>query len=180
MNEDVESEVYAGFPERTQLGRIERQILQFGGDNRAGESELDGAAFQLGRGFSELEGRDMRKADEAAGMRLLCLAQAIVDQPADGDVRLIETAAAGEHAGVDSGQIHHADMRCEITQERIEQITRIPLAIEIDREFARIALEQFRRRVVLLKVDEHWNSAKGECERSRITFLSPCGRGWRV
>jgi hypothetical protein len=32
---------------------------------------------------------------------------------------------------------------------------RIAVAIEIDRDFAGFAFEQFRRRVVLLKIDEH-------------------------
>jgi len=46
-------------------------------------------------------------------------------------------------------------MRAEIGKERVEQIMRIAVAIEIDGEFAGFAFEQFRRRVVLLKIDEH-------------------------
>ncbi len=103
----------------------------------------------------------MRQADEAAGMRLLGLAHAVVDQAAGREIGLIEARAAGEHAGVDAGRIHHADMRGEIGEQRIEQIMRIAVAIEIDRGFAGIALEQFRRRVVLLEVDEH--SVTGGC-----------------
>ena len=98
----------------------------------------------------------MRQADEAAGMRLLGLAHAVVDLPADREIGLIEARAAGEHAGIDAGGIHHADMRGKIGEQRIEQIMRIAVAIEIDRDLARIALEQFRRRVMLLEVDEHW------------------------
>ena len=97
----------------------------------------------------------MRKPDEAAGMRLFGFAHAIVDLPADRKIGLIEAGAAGQHAGIDAGRIHHADMRGEIGEQRIEQIIRIAVAIEIDRDFARVALEQFRRRVVLLEVDEH-------------------------
>ena len=73
----------------------------------------------------------------------------------DRDVRLIETRAAAEHAGVDAARVHHAHMRAEIGKERVEQIMRIAVAIEIDGEFAGFAFEQFRRRVVLLKIDEH-------------------------
>ena len=97
----------------------------------------------------------MRKPDEAAGMRLLRFAHAVVDLPADREIGLIEARAAGKHAGIDAGGIHHADMRVQIGEQRIEQIIRIAIAIEVDRDLARIALEQFRRRVVLLEVDEH-------------------------
>ncbi|MFZ1149949.1 MAG: hypothetical protein WAR76_09480, partial [Xanthobacteraceae bacterium] len=40
-------------------------------------------------------------------------------------------------------------------KEGIEQIMRIAVAIEIDCDFAGLAFEQFRWRVVLLKIDEH-------------------------
>jgi len=46
-------------------------------------------------------------------------------------------------------------MSVEIGEQRIEQIMRIAVAIEVDREFAGLAFNQFRRRVVLLKIDEH-------------------------
>jgi hypothetical protein len=46
-------------------------------------------------------------------------------------------------------------MRGEIGEQRVEQIMRIAVAIEIDGDFAGFAFEQFRRRVVLLKIDEH-------------------------
>ena len=43
----------------------------------------------------------------------------------------------------------------KIGEQRIEQIMRIAVAIEIGGELARLAFEQFRRCVMLLKVDEH-------------------------
>ena len=97
----------------------------------------------------------MRKPDEAAGMILLGLPHAIVDQPARRQIRLIETGAAGEHAGIDAGLIHDADMRSEIGEQRIEQIIRIAVLVHLDRDRIGIALEQFWRGVVLLEVDEH-------------------------
>ena len=97
----------------------------------------------------------MGEADEAAGMRQLGLAHAVVDQPAGGEIGLVEAGPAGQHAGVDAGGVHHADMGGQIGELRIEQIMRIAVAIEIDRKLARLALEQFRRRVMLLEVDEH-------------------------
>jgi hypothetical protein len=45
MDEDVETEIGAGFPEWPQLMRIEWQILQFRGDDGAGKAEFDGAAL---------------------------------------------------------------------------------------------------------------------------------------
>src|SRR5580704_2901724 len=97
----------------------------------------------------------MGQSDEAAGMRPLRFAHAIVDQAASREVRLIEAGAASEHAGVDPGRVHDANMGGKIGEQRIEQITRIAVAIEIDRGLARHALEQFRRRIMLLKIDEH-------------------------
>ncbi len=76
-------------------------------------------------------------------------------EAANRNVRLIKTGAASQHAGIDTGCIHHADMRAEIGKQRIEQIMRIAVAIEIGRCFARFTFEQFRRRVMLLKIDEH-------------------------
>ncbi len=97
----------------------------------------------------------MRQPDEAAGMRPLRFPHAVVDLPAEREIGLVEADAAREHAGIDAGRVHHADMRGKIREQRIEQIIRIAVAIEIDRDFARVALEQFRRRVMLLEVDEH-------------------------
>ena len=90
MDEDVKVQIGAGFPEWPQLLGIERQILHFRGDHGAGKSELDGAAFQFGGGFLRIKRRNMRQADKAAGMRLLRFTQAIVDQAADREVRLVE------------------------------------------------------------------------------------------
>ena len=168
MDERIEIKIGAGFPERPQGFRIERLILQFRADDDAGKAKLDGAAFQLGRSFRGLERRHVRKPDEAAGMRLLRFAHAVVDLPADREIGLIEARAAGKHAGIDAGVIHHADMRVQIGEQRIEQIIRIAIAIEVDRDLARIALEQFRRRVVLLEVDEHggpYVSFRGRAKR---------------
>ena len=97
----------------------------------------------------------MRQTDEAAGIGLLGLTHAIVDGAADGKIGLVEARSARQHAGVDTGGVHHPHMRGKIGQQRVEQIMRIAVAIEIDRDFAGIALEQFRWGIMLLEVDEH-------------------------
>ncbi len=51
MDEDIEIEIGAGFPERPQGLGVERLILKFRADDDAGKAELDGAALQLGGGF---------------------------------------------------------------------------------------------------------------------------------
>ena len=89
------------------------------------------------------------------GCSFFGLPHAIVDEPAGCEIRLIEAGAAGQHAGIDAGMVHHADMRGEIGEQRIEQIIRIAVVVHIDRDRIGIALEQFGRRVVLLEVDEH-------------------------
>ena len=70
MDEDVEAEIGARFPERPQLFGVERLILKLGRDDDAGKTKLDGAALQFGGGFRGLERRHMREPDEAAGMIL--------------------------------------------------------------------------------------------------------------
>ena len=97
----------------------------------------------------------MREPDEAAGMIRFGLPHAIVDQAACRQIGLIETGAAREHAGIDAGLVHDADMRGEIGKQRIEQIVRIAVLVHLDRDRIGIALEQFWRGVVLLEVDEH-------------------------
>ena len=82
----------------------------------------------------------MRQPDEAAGMSLLGLPHAVVDQPADRKIGLIEAGAAGEHAGIDAGRIHDADMRGEIGEQRIEQIIRIAVLIDLDRDRSALPL----------------------------------------
>ena len=71
MDEDVEAEIGACFPERSQFFGVERLILKLGRDDDAGKAQLDGAALQFGRRFRGLERRHMREPDEAAGMILL-------------------------------------------------------------------------------------------------------------
>ena len=91
----------------------------------------------------------------------------LADLPAH--VRMMDTS------GIDAGDVHHADMRRQIGQQRIEQIMRIAVAVEIDRELARLALEQFRRRVMLLEVDEHaspYMIANSVLRRS-VTSMAP-------
>ena len=83
----------------------------------------------------------MSQADEAPGVRFLSVAQTIIDETADRDVRLIETCTAGEHAGIDPTCIHHPCMGGQIRKQRIEQIMRIAVAIEIDSDFIGLTFE---------------------------------------
>ncbi len=155
MDEHVEAEIGTGFPERPQHLGIERLIVQFGGDDDAREAEQNGAALQLGRRLRAVERGHMRERDETAGMGFFGLMHVIVDGAANRKVGLIEAGPAGQHTGVDACGVHHADMGIEVGQQRIEQVVRITVEIEIDRDPARVALEQARRRVMLLEIDEH-------------------------
>jgi hypothetical protein len=44
---------------------------------------------------------------------------------------------ATEHAGINAACVHHAHMGGKIGEQRVEQIMRIAVAIEIDGDFAR-------------------------------------------
>ena len=155
VDEHVEAEIGGRAPERTQRLGVERLPLQFRADHDARKLEIDRAALHLRRRFRGLQRRHMRKADEAAGKIVGRLLHAVVDQPADREIGLIEAGAAGENAGVDAGAVHHPDMRGEVRQQRIEQIGRIAVLIEQDRDRVAVALQQLRRRVVLLEIDDH-------------------------
>ena len=97
----------------------------------------------------------MREPDEAPGEIVDRLLHAVVDQPADREIGLVEAGAAGENAGVDAGAVHHPHMRGEVRQQRIEQIGRVAVLIEQDRDGVAVALQQLRRCVVLLEIDNH-------------------------
>jgi hypothetical protein len=49
MDEDVETEVGSCLPKWAQGFRVECLTLKLGGDDNAGEAELDGAPFEFGR-----------------------------------------------------------------------------------------------------------------------------------
>ena len=86
------------------------------------------------------------------------LLHAIVDQPADLEVGLIETRAAGKDARIDAGVVHHPHMRGEVRQQRIEQVGRVAVLIEQNGNRVAIALQKLGRRVVLLEIDDHSNT----------------------
>ena len=98
---------------------------------------------------------NVREPDEAAGMIAFRLTHAVVDQAAGGEVRLIEAGAAGEHRDVDAGMVHHPHMRGKIGEQRIEAVVGIAVLVEAKGAGVGAALHQFRRRVVMLKVDDH-------------------------
>ena len=56
-------------------------------------------------------------------------------------VGLIEAGAAGEHARVDAGAIHHPHMRGEIGEQRIEQVIGIAVLVELHRNASRSPLK---------------------------------------
>ena len=155
MDEDIEAEIGGGLPERLQVLAVERLALQLGGDDDAGEAKVDGAALQLRRRFRAIERRHMGEADEAAGMLQLDLAQAVIDELALAHIRLVEAGAAGEHAGVDARAIHHAHEGADIGEQGIEEVVGIAVLVELNGHPGRIALLQFRRGVVRLKIDDH-------------------------
>ena len=137
---------------------IERQALDFRRDDDAGKAEINRAALEFGLHFRDVQHRRVGEADETAGMLLLDLAQAIVDELAFADIRLVEARTARQHAGVDARAVHHAQERLNIRQQRIEQVIGIAVFVELDGHARRIALLQFRRRVVGLEVDDHVRS----------------------
>ncbi len=155
MDEHVEAEIGRGAPERTQRLGVERLSLQLGGDDHAREAEIDYAALELGRRLDRLQCGNVSEADEAARMIVHRLAHAVVDQAAGREVGLVEAGAAGEHAGVDPGAIHHPHVGLEIREQRIEQVVRVAVRIELHRDGVAVALEQFGRRVVLLEINDH-------------------------
>src|SRR6516225_5711514 len=92
MDEDVEAEIGACFPERTQRLGIECLALQLGRDDHTRKAKLDGTASELGRSRPRIERRNMREPDEAAGVIALGLPHPVIDQAAGSEIRLIEAS----------------------------------------------------------------------------------------
>ena len=155
MNEHIDAEVCGGAPERLQRLAVERLALQFGGDDNAGKSKIDGAALEFRRHFGRVEGRHMGKADEAAGMLLLDFGEAVVDELALAHIGLVEARTARQHAGIDPGALHHAHEGGNIGQQRVEQVVGIAILVELDGHAGGVTLLQFRRRVMRLEIDDH-------------------------
>ena len=89
------------------------------------------------------------------GMVLLRLRHAVVDRPADLEIGLVEADAAGQHAHVDAGVVHHADVVVEIAKLRVEQVVRVAALVDLSGQRFGIALEHLGRRVVLLEIDDY-------------------------
>ena len=155
MDEDIEAERGDRAPKRAQRLGVKRLPLQLGRDHDARKSEIDGAALQFGGGFRRLERGYVGERDEAARIIFDRLPHAVVDQPTGGKIGLVEARAAGEHARIDAGAVHHPYMCVKIGEQRVEQIIWVAVGVEPHRDGAALALEQFRWRVVLLEVDDH-------------------------
>jgi hypothetical protein len=97
----------------------------------------------------------VRESDEAAGMILFDLVQAVVDQAAGSKVWLIEARAAGEHGNVDARLVHHPHMRREIGEQRIEPVIWSAVFVEAKATVACAPLHQFGRCVMVLEIDDH-------------------------
>ena len=155
MDEDIDPQIRRRAPEGPQALGVEGLALDFRGDDDAGKAQIHHATLQLHDHFSRVERRDMGEADEAAGMLQLDLAQAVIDELALAHIRLVEAGAAGEHAGVDARAIHHAHEGADICEQGIEEIVGIAVLVELNGHPGGIALLQFRRGIVRLKIDDH-------------------------
>src|SRR4029077_12428575 len=128
-------------PDRPQRLGIRRLARQLRADDHAGKAELDRAALELGLSLGSFERGYMGKPDEAPRIIGHRLAHAVVDEPTNGDIRLIKASAARKHAGVNSSAVHHAYVRGKIGEQRIEQIVRVAVLVEPRRNHVAIALE---------------------------------------
>ena len=53
------------------------------------------------------------------------------------------------------GLVHHPHMRIDVAQKRVQQMHRVAVLVDPDRDLVLLPLEQKRRRVVMLKIDDH-------------------------
>ena len=115
----------------------------------------------------------MRGADEPAGIVAFRLLGLVVD-----NTRAIEIGAhrrcAGQESRVDAGVIHHPDVLIEIIQQRMHGIAGRTILVEMnDQAISRILLDQFARREMVLKVNDHRFSPAG------MTASVTAGRAFR-
>src|SRR5215204_838262 len=98
----------------------------------------------------------VRGADEAAGIILLCLLGLAVDETRGLEVRA-HALRAGEPGGINASRVHHLDVFVEIVEQRMNGVARRALCVVMqDQSIARILLDQFARREVVLEIDNHF------------------------
>src|SRR5580704_11783075 len=103
----------------------------------------------------------MGGADEAAGIIALGLFRLVVDEPRGVEIGA-HAGGAGQPGGVDAGQVHHPHVLVEIVKQRMDRIARRARGVVIeDQPVARVLLDQFARREMVLEIDDHagWSSA---------------------
>src|SRR5215204_4475420 len=110
MNEHIQPQIGAYFPERAEFLSIEGLSLQLRRDDHARKTEFDSAAPELCSSSGSIERGNMSKSYEAAWEIEFGLSHAIVNQPTSCMVGLVEPCAAGQHGHINPSMVHHAQM----------------------------------------------------------------------
>ena len=158
MHEHPHAEPLDFAPERLVSVRVEKRAVVLGRDHHALTPELVPTAVEFLERFGAAERVGVRGRDEAAGVVLFGLLGLVVDEPRAGEVRA-HALRAREPGGVDPGRVHHAHVLVEIVEQLVDRIARRALGIVVqDQPVARILLDQFARREVVLEIDDHRRS----------------------
>ena len=155
MHEHEHAELLGLAPERFDRRIVDPFAVEFRADGHALEAELVAATRQLLERRGAAERMRVRGADEAARVVALGLFGLVVDK-----ARGVEIGAhagrAREPRGVDAGQIHHRDVFVEIVEQRMYRVARRSQRVVIEHQaVARVVLDQFARREMVLEVDNH-------------------------
>ena len=155
MHEDEHVEFGDFVPERLERRIVDEFAVELGGDHHALEAELMAAAGELFERRGAAERMRVRGADEAPRIVALGLSGFVVDEPRGFKIGA-HAGGAGEPGRVDAGQLHHAHVLVEVVEQRMHRVARRTERIIVqDKPVARIVLDQFARREMVLEIDDH-------------------------
>ena len=155
MHEHEHAELSHFVPERLDRRIVDPFAVEFRGDGDTLVAELVPAARQFLERGGAAERVGVGGADEAAGIIALGLFRLVVDQPRGVEIGA-HAGGAGQPGGVDAGYIHHPHVLVEIVEQRMDRIARCARGVVVeDQAVARVLLDQFARREMVLEIDDH-------------------------
>src|SRR6516162_11366500 len=155
MHEYEHVELGGFVPERLERRVVDEFALELGGNHYALEAELMAATVKFFERRGAAKRMGVRGADKAPRIIVLGLRGFIVDQSRDLKIGA-HAGGAGEPGRVDVGELHHAHVLVKVVEQRMHRVARRAERVVVqDKPVARIVLDQFARREMVLEVDDH-------------------------
>src|SRR5262249_16227041 len=161
MHENEHVELADFVPERLERRIVDESAVEFGGDDDAPETELVATTREFLESRRPTERMRVRSTDEASRIIALGPACFVVDEPRG--LRIgAHARGASEPCRIDAGQAHHAPALVQIVKQRMHRVARRAERIVMKHEaVARIILDQFAWREMVLEIDDHREHSYG-------------------